>query len=112
MNYSIFIIKIIKEPQQSFFNNDKNSIAVTEVLGKFYQIPNKENAICKLSIWGELSYDIFQYYHINDYLVVEGYLYRRPSVFEELNISTEIEISVFKIYPFALNNRQLDTVEK
>lgn len=112
MNYSIFIVKILKKPEQSFFNSEKNSIAVTEVLGKFYQIPDKENTICKLSIWGQLSYDIFQYYHKNDYLIVEGYLHKRHSVFEELNISTDIEISVFKIYPFALNNKQLDILKK
>ena len=95
------MIKIIEKPEQSFFDND---ISVTEMIAKFYQFRDNSYNICKLSIWGNLSYDVMQYYQINDYLIVEGYISRRDESFEEYNITTEIEISVFKIYPFALNS--------
>ena len=95
------MIKIIGKPEQSFFEND---ISVTEMIAKFYQFRDNSYNICKISIWGNLSYDVMQYYQINDYLIVEGYISRRNSSFEKYNITTEIEISVFKIYPFALNN--------
>jgi len=95
------MIKIIEKPEQSFFDND---ISVTEMIAKFYQFRDNSYNICKISIWGNLSYDVMQYYQINDYLIVEGYISRRNSSFEKYNITTEIEISVFKIYPFALNN--------
>ena len=101
MNYTSFMIKIIGKPEQSFFEND---ISVTEMIAKFYQFRDNSYNICKISIWGNLSYDVMQYYQINDYLIVEGYISRRNSSFEKYNITTEIEISVFKIYPFALNN--------
>jgi len=101
MNYTSFMIKIIEKPEQSFFDND---ISVTEMIAKFYQFRDNSYNICKLSIWGNLSYDVMQYYQINDYLIVEGYISRRDESFEEYNITTEIEISVFKIYPFALNS--------
>ena len=101
MNYTSFMIKIIEKPEQSFFDND---ISVTEMIAKFYQFRDNSYNICKISIWGNLSYDVMQYYQINDYLIVEGYISRRNSSFEKYNITTEIEISVFKIYPFALNN--------
>jgi len=95
------MIKIIEKPEQSFFDND---ISVTEMIAKFYQFRDNSYNICKISIWGNLSYDVMQYYQINDYLIVEGYISRRNSSFEKYNITTEVEISVFKIYPFALNN--------
>ena len=101
MNYTSFMVKVIGKPEQSFFDND---ISVTEMIAKFYQFRDNSYNICKLSIWGSLSYDVMQYYEINDYLIVEGYISRRDESFEEYNITTEIEISVFKIYPFALNN--------
>tara|TARA_B100000767_G_scaffold246494_1_gene246113 strand:+ start:3698 stop:3991 length:294 start_codon:yes stop_codon:yes gene_type:complete len=95
------MVKVIGKPEQSFFDND---ISVTEMIAKFYQFRDNSYNICKLSIWGNLSYDVMQYYQINDYLIVEGYISRRDESFEEYNITTEIEISVFKIYPFALNS--------
>jgi len=95
------MVKVIGKPEQSFFDND---ISVTEMIAKFYQFRDNSYNICKISIWGNLSYDVMQYYQINDYLIVEGYISRRNSSFEKYNITTEIEISVFKIYPFALNN--------
>ena len=101
MNYTSFMVKVIGKPEQSFFDND---ISVTEMIAKFYQFRDNSYNICKISIWGNLSYDVMQYYQINDYLIVEGYISRRNSSFEKYNITTEIEISVFKIYPFALNN--------
>ncbi len=101
MNYTSFMVKVIGKPEQSFFDND---ISVTEMIAKFYQFRDNSYNICKLSIWGNLSYDVMQYYQINDYLIVEGYISRRDASFEAYNITTEIEISVFKIYPFALNS--------
>ena len=93
------MIKIIGKPEQSFFDNN---ISVTELKAKFYQHQENSYSICKLSIWGNLSYDVMHYYQLNDYLIVEGYISRRN--FKKDNIRSEIEICVFKIYPFALNN--------
>ena len=100
MNYTSFMIKIVGKPEQSFFEDD---ISITEILAKFYQQQENSYNICKLSIWGRLSHDVMQYYQLNDYLIVEGYISSRTSDFEDYNLKTEIEISVFKIYPFALN---------
>ena len=100
MNYISFIVKIIEEPQQSFFDND---ISVTEILAKFYQLNANSYNICKLVIWGSLSHDIVQYYNLNDYLIIEGYISTRISDSENSAPNAEIEISVFKVYPFALN---------
>jgi len=105
MNYSTFIVKIIKKPVQSFF---KNNISLTELVVQFPQIRNKN---CKntfqVSVWGNLSYDIIKYYQQNDYLVIEGYISLRNK--NENKNNKEIEISVFKIYPLLVKNIQLDT---
>ena len=101
MNYSSFIVKIIQKPKQSFFDN---KIPFTEIVAKFYQFRNNSYNVCKLSIWGNLSNDVLKYYQVNDYLIIEGYVSRRRSNLKDYNVINEIEISVFKIYPFALNN--------
>ena len=101
MNYTSLIVKIIEKPEQSFLNNN---IPFTQVLAKFYQFRNNHYNTCKLLIWGNLSDNLIKYYQINDYVIIEGYISRRKSNIKDYNILNEIEISVFKIYPFALNN--------
>jgi len=104
MNYVNFIVKIIGKPEQ---NNFEDNICITQVLGKLCQTKkNKLEIPLKLSIWGNLGYDIMQYYQINDYIIIEGYISLREINFENSKISTEkqIEVSVFKIYPFLLKN--------
>jgi len=104
MNYTSFIVKITQNPEQSFFGSGDSRISLVEILGKFYQFRTNSANICKLSVWGNLGYDVMQYYQINDYLIVEGSIARSNSHFEDHNLFTEIEISVFKIYPLVLNN--------
>ena len=99
MNYSHFLIKITSKPEHSFFDND---IIYTQFVGKFYQFRDNKYTLCKISIWGNLAYDILRYYQINDYLIVEGYLCSQKSNFEELDMKTSIEISACKAYPYAL----------
>ena len=104
MNYTSFIVKITRNPEQSFFGNGDNRISLVEILGRFYQFRANSANICKLSVWGNLGYDVMEYYQLNDYLLVEGYLTRSKSHFEDSNLCPEIEISVFKIYPLVLNS--------
>ena len=101
MNYTNFIVKMISKPEQSSF---KNGICVTEFIGKFYQFRNKRNInrFCKISIWGNSGSNLIKYSQLNDYLIIEGYISFRKSIFEQLDITTVIELSVFKFYPFSL----------
>jgi len=105
MNYTSFIGKIIKKPQQSFFNNNTS---VTEITIKFPQLRNSDlGNILHLSIWGNLASDYIEYYEVNDYIVIEGYISLRESLSNNLNSNKDkrVEISVFKIYPFILNGK-------
>jgi len=107
MNYGNFIVKIVGKPEQSFF---ENNICITEVLVKLCQIKkNKLEVPIKLTIWGNLGYDIMQYYHVNDYIIIEGYISFSKSSREDSRSQAykQIKISVFKIYPFFLKNVEM-----
>ena len=100
MNYTSFIIKVINKPHYTLCDQ---TIPFTEVLGKFYQFRNNSHSICKLSFWGRPAYEVLKYSKTNDYLLVEGYLSLRPYTFKKTDITTNIEISIFKVYPFLVN---------
>nr|QXM17286.1 hypothetical protein Ycf41 [Chaetoceros muellerii] len=104
MNYATLLIKITTKPEQSFFDNQ---ITATEFIGKFYQYRKNYNTLCKISVWGNLAYDLVRYYQVNDYLIVEGYILVQNSTssLEDLNLKTSIEIIASKIYPFALTKK-------
>lgn len=107
MNYISLIVKLIGKPKQRFFDDN---ISVTEVMAKFSQTQkNREDVIVKLCIWGNLAYDIIQYYQTNDYIIVEGYisLSEKDSEFRDLSNDKQLEISVFKVYPFLLSNTRI-----
>lgn len=102
MNYATCLIKIVSKPEQTFFNND---ISYTQFIAKFYQYKNNQNTLCKISVWGNLSYDMVRYYQLNDYVIVEGYVLIQDSNVHDINIKTIIEIVACKIYPFALTKK-------
>jgi single-stranded DNA-binding protein len=105
MNYSIFIVKIIKSPEQSFFEDDTS---VTEVSVQFPQFLNKNYAdVFKISVWGSLAHDVAQYYKTNDYLIIEGSLSLRENNLDTFRTKKdkELEFTVSKLYPFLLNNK-------
>lgn len=110
MNYVNFIVKIIGKPEQSFF---ENKICITEVLVKLCQTKkNKLEIPLRLSIWGNLGYDIIKYYKIDDYIIIEGYISLRENIFDSSTSDKQIEVSVFKCYPFFLKNVPITISEK
>nr|YP_009497033.1 hypothetical protein ycf41 [Psammoneis obaidii]AWT39746.1 hypothetical protein ycf41 [Psammoneis obaidii] len=102
MNYASFIVKIIEKPTQIFFDN---GTLLTQFIVQIPEFKNKSKCtIVHATIWGKLGYDITQYYQINDYIIVEGYLSIRENLNSEFNFKTfkKAEISIYKIYPFLL----------
>ena len=95
MNYSNFIVKVLKKPKQKFL---KKKIMLTELHVQFpsTRIKNKNGLnTMDLLIWGNLGQDVLKYYKINDYLLVEGFISLRKKRF---NTNQQIKISVSKIY--------------
>ena len=100
-NYISSIVKVIESPSKVFFNN---TILVTKFRA---QLPQTKNSrIVHLIFWGNLADDVSNYYQINDYVMIEGYLSLNTKYF--LNIdkknSKKFEITVLKIYPFLLSS--------
>lgn len=108
MNYSTFIVKILRKPEQSYF---QDNVVIAEVPVKLYQSQNSNSEIIfNLSFWGDLANDVVQYYQINDYIIVEGYISLRQINSDNFSVTSnkQIEMSVFKIYPFLLNTVQVN----
>jgi hypothetical protein len=99
-NYISGIVKILENPIQTIINNNT---PIIEFRVQFPQVRN--NMIIHLVFWGNLGRDVVNYYQINDYILIEGYLSLREKKTTNLisKNSKIIEITVLKVYPFLLN---------
>lgn len=106
MNYISCIIKILERPQiESYSDNIK--------MGKFrVQLPylrNKTQSVIIINshVWGDLAYEIINYYKVNDYALVEGYLLTSSDNTDNNGVIT---INITKLYPFlfALESNKLN----
>jgi hypothetical protein len=113
MNYIGSIVRILETPKLIFV---KNAINRAEFRVQLPQIRNKKSiTIIKLVFWGDFAYDVVNYYRINDYILIEGYLsFKKEKLSTSSNKTLKyLEITVFKIYPFFLTNgRKLNKVEE
>lgn len=100
MNSIGSIVKIVENPCRKI--SSENNITV-EFRAEIPQIRNK--AIVKLIFWGNLAGDVINYYKINDYIMIEGYLFSQSKDASNLikKESKEVQIIVLKVYPFLLN---------
>ena len=95
-NYISSVVKILENPIQKVFNKN---ISTTQFRVQLPQVRN--NRIVSIVFWGKLSQDIIDYYKINDYIIIEGYLsIRDKKMFKN---SRKLEITALKVYPFILS---------
>lgn len=94
------VVKILETPKQTIFNKN---ISVTQFRALFPQVRN--NLIVTLIFWGNLAVDVGNYYKVNDYILIEGYLSlkNKPSLNSK---DQSVEIKVLKVYPFFFNSDQ------
>jgi hypothetical protein len=97
INYFGGVVKILENPIQNLINN---KISVTEFRVQLPQIRNTK--IVTLIFWGNLARNVANYYKINDYILIEGYL----ALPKKVNLK-EVEITVLKVYPFLLKDNSL-----
>lgn len=100
MNYVNFIVKILEKPRQTIINNE---IYVTRFIAKYPKIHNRKiETLVTIVIWENSYKDISKYFFVGDYIIVEGYISHRNLTLNDQTLGNEkqIEISVFKIYPF------------
>ena len=95
-NYFSSIVKILEKPIQTVIND---KIVMTQFRAQFPQVRNTQ--MINLVFWGNLARDVVNYYQINDYVMVEGYL----SIYDKKNNRVskpklkKAQIAVTKIYP-------------
>ena len=105
-NYIGAIVKILETPKQKKINN--NNLVVTFRV-QISQV--RQTRIIKLVFWGNLARDVINYYKINDYILIEGYLALTSDFDTEKAIKLEkrIEITVLKVYPFLRGSNLLSS---
>ena len=99
-NYIGCIVKILETPKQKIV---PNKIVTTEFRVQLPQIRNQTTTIAKLTFWGNLARDVLEYYKVNDYIIIEGYL-----SLSKKKKSKKVEITVLKVYPFFLTSNIAD----
>ena len=99
-NYFSGIVKILETPVKSFIN--KKTIRVTVRV----EIPQiRKNKIVYLIFWGNLAQEVKNYYQVNDYVLIEGYISIEKKTFKLVDKNQKkIVITVLKIYPFLLKS--------
>ena len=94
------IAKILETPKNKSFNSD---LPNTQFRVQFPQVRN--TSVVYLTFWGNLARDVANYYKINDYILIEGYisLRDRDNSNKIISKSKKVEITVLKVYPFVLS---------
>lgn len=91
------IVKILEIPNQILLN--KNLFTRFRV-----QLPQaRGNKIINLTFWGNLARDVCQYYTINDYLIIEGYVSLRHEQLIKNQSLKKVEVTVLRVYPLLLS---------
>jgi len=68
-NYFGSVVKILEEPIQTILTD---KILKTECRAQLAQVRNTK--IVNLVFWGNLANDAVSFYHVNDYILIEGYV--------------------------------------
>lgn len=93
------IAKILETPKNKTLNSD---VPTTQFRVQFPQVRN--SSVVYLTFWGNLARDVANYYKINDYILIEGYISLRDRYDSNkiISKSKKVEITVLKVYPFVL----------
>ena len=91
-NYIGGVVKILETPRQKISDNN---ILVAKFRVQFPQLQNTR--IINLTFCGNLARDVVNYYKVNDYILIEGYLSLHTQRIKKINIT------VLRVYPFLLS---------
>ena len=102
-NYFSGIVKVLETPLQTFLND---KIVFTTVRVEMSQ--TRKNKIIILNFWGNLAGEVKDYYQINDYILIEGYvsIRKQNNLNSVIKNSKYVTITVLKVYPFLLKSNR------
>jgi hypothetical protein len=100
MNYIGAVVRILETPRQIIFDKDIFVVKLRAQLSQF-----RGTRVINLTFFGNLASDVLNYYGVNDYILIEGYLSIINQENDNLGFSLvkKANVSVFKVYPFLLN---------
>lgn len=107
-SYFSGIVKILENPKPKVF---KDKIVSTQIRVLIPQIrKTKAPKIISLLFLGTLANDVKNYYQINDYILIEGYVSIHNKKNKNLIGSNlkKVIITVLKVYPFFLKTSNKD----
>ena len=109
-NYFSGIVKILEIPKKRLLAKKIELITFRVELPQ-----NRQNRIVSLVFWGNLGQKMKDFYKLNDYILIEGYISLRKK--SKLNMSQQyskqVNITVLKIYPILLNGpKNTTSIEK
>lgn len=99
MNYINCIVQILEIPVIQLYDNtiEKVQFRVQLPYVRNKAQSKKSPIVVNSVIWGNLAYDIVNYYHTNDYALIEGYL---STTLQHNENKGSITINIIKLYPF------------
>ena len=102
-NYFSSIVKILENPVKTI---SENNITILEFRAEISQF--RQNKIINLLFWGKLADNVKNYYQVNDYILIEGYLCIKENKNNNFSKDTlkKINVNILKIYPLYLNLNQ------
>jgi len=98
-NYFSGIVKLLEHPIQKL---TKQKILTTQIWVELPQF--RHNRKILLIFWGNLGNDVKNFYQINDYIFIEGYI-----SIKKTNLKlTKIILTGLKVYPIFLNLKSIE----
>ena len=99
-NYIGGVVKILEAAKLKAIDNKISIVTFRVQLSQF-----RQTRIVKLVFWGNLAREILNYYKINDYILIEGYisLRNKSNSISKIKSLKNVEITVSKVYPFLIN---------
>ena len=108
LNYFSGIVKILESPKQTLFNDKYYIVEFRALMPQSRK--NRKSKVISLVFWNSLKRDLKNYYQMNDYILIEGYVSIKISNNNNDLINRNLKkvtITVLKVYPFLLKPRNL-----
>jgi single-stranded DNA-binding protein len=99
-NYFSGTVKLLDNPIQKLIKPKTLRTRVWVELAQF-----RQNRLILVTFWGNLAQEVKNYYQVNDYVLIEGYLSIEKKTSELFSENQKkMIITVLKIYPFLLKS--------
>lgn len=96
MNQINSIIRILEISPPKFYM-DKIVMVKFRAQLPFIRSEAKQPIISEFIIWGNLAFDLINYYRVNDYVLIEGFF---SKILLSNNKQPIVTITIIKFYPF------------